>query len=46
MKLTIRYYPKLPNRKWLLKREVGAYKQHTHFSCKKDAENVRKLIKN
>ena len=44
MKLTIKYYPKLPERKWLLKREGGAYEQHAHFLCKKDAENVRRLI--
>lgn len=44
MKLTIKYYPKLPKRKWLLKREGGAYEQHAHFLCKKDAENVRRLI--
>ncbi|WP_257875740.1 hypothetical protein [Anaerococcus sp. Marseille-P3625] len=41
MKLTIRYYPKLPKRKWILIREGGAYEQHAHFLCKKDAENVR-----
>lgn len=44
MKLTIKYYPKLPKRKWLLKREGGAYEQHAHFLCKKDAEKVRRLI--
>ena len=44
MELTIKYYPKLPKRKWLLKREGGAYEQHAHFLCKKDAENVRRLI--
>ncbi|MFQ7348325.1 MAG: hypothetical protein ACLRN4_00245 [Anaerococcus vaginalis] len=44
MKLTIKYYPKLPKRKWILIREGGAYEQHAHFLCKKDAENVRRLI--
>ena len=44
MKLTIRYYPKLPKRKWLLKREGGTYEQYAHFLYKKDAENVRRLI--
>ena len=44
MKLTIKYYSKLPKRKWLLKREGGAYEQHAHFLCKKDALNVRRLI--
>ena len=44
MKLTIKYYPKLPKRKWLLKREGGAYEQHAHFFFYKDAENVRRLI--
>lgn len=46
MKLTIIYYPKLEKRKRILIREGGAYEQHAHFLCKKDAENVRKLIKN
>ena len=44
MKLTIKYYPKLPKRKWILIREGGAYEQHAHFLCKKDAFNVRRLI--
>lgn len=44
MNLTIKYYPKLPKRKWILIREGGAYEQHAHFLCKKDAENVRRLI--
>lgn len=44
MKLTIRYYPKLPKRKWMLIREGGSYDQHAHFLCKKDAENVRRLM--
>ena len=44
MKLTIKYYPKLPKRKWILIREGGAYEQHAHFLCKKDGENVRRLI--
>ena len=44
MKLTIKYYPKLPKRKWILIREGGAYEQHAHFLCKKDALNVRRLI--
>lgn len=44
MKLTIKYYPKLPKRKRMLIREGGSYDQHAHFLCKKDAENVRKLI--
>lgn len=44
MKLTIKYYPKLPKRKRMLIRENGAYDQHAHFLCKKDAENVRRLI--
>ena len=44
MKLTIKYYPTLPKRKWILIREGGAYEQHAHFLCKKDAENVRRLI--
>lgn len=44
MKLTIRYYPKLPKRKWMLIREGGAYEQHAHFLCKKDAIYVRRLI--
>lgn len=44
MKLRIRYYPKLPKRKRMLIREGGAYEQHAHFLCKKDAENVRRLI--
>lgn len=44
MKLTIKYYPKLPKRKRILIREGGAYEQHAHFLCKKDAENVRRLI--
>lgn len=44
MKLTIRYYPKLPKRKRILIRVGGAYEQHAHFLCKKDAENVRRLI--
>ena len=44
MKLTIKYYPKLPKRKWMLIREGGAYEQHAHFLCKKDALNVRRLI--
>lgn len=44
MKLTIKHYPKLPKRKWMLIREGGAYEQHANFLCKKDAENVRKLI--
>ncbi len=44
MKLSIKYYPKLPKRKWMLIREGGSYDQHAHFLCKKDAENVRKLI--
>ena len=44
MKLTIKYYPKLPKRKWILIREGDAYEQHAHFLCKKDAENVRRLI--
>ena len=44
MKLTIRYYPKLPKRKWILIREGGAYEQHAHFLCKKDAIKCRNLI--
>lgn len=28
----------------MLIREGGAYDQHAHFLCKKDAENVRRLI--
>lgn len=44
MKLTIKYYPKLPKRKRMLIREGGTYDQHAHFLCKKDAENVRRLI--
>lgn len=44
MRLTIKHYPKLPKRKRILIREGGAYEQHAHFVCKKDAENVRRLI--
>lgn len=44
MKLTIKYYPKLAERKWMLIREGGAYEQHAHFLCKKDAIIVRRLI--
>lgn len=44
MKLTIRHYSKLPKRKWILIRVGGTYDQHAHFLCKKDAENVRRLI--
>lgn len=44
MRLTIKYYPKLTKRKRILIREGGAYEQHAHFLCKKDAENVRRLI--
>lgn len=44
MKLTIKYYPKLAERKWMLIREGGAYEQHAYFLCKKDAEIVRRLI--
>ena len=32
MKLTIRYYQKLPKRKWILIREGGAYDKNAHFS--------------
>lgn len=44
MKLTIKYYSKLPKRKWLLIREGGAYEQHAHFLRKKDAIKCRNLI--
>ncbi|WP_299034133.1 hypothetical protein [uncultured Anaerococcus sp.] len=43
MKLSIYHYPKM-ERKWLLKREHGKYKQHAHFYTKKEAEQCRKLI--
>lgn len=43
MKLSIVYFPRL-NRKWLLKREGGAYEQHAHFFTKKEAVECRKLI--
>lgn len=35
MKLTIKYYPKLPKRKWILIREGDAYEQHAHFFVQK-----------
>lgn len=43
MKLSIIYYPKM-ERKWLLKREYGAYEQHCHFYTKKEALKCRRLI--
>ena len=43
MKLTIRYYPKLP-KKWMIIRKGETYNQHAYFLCKKDAQNVRRLI--
>lgn len=45
MKLTIKYYPKLPKRKWILIREGGAYEQHAHFLCKNyDGTYYKKCI--
>lgn len=44
MKLIIKYYPKLPKRKWILIRDGGSYEQRAHFLCKKYALNVKRLI--
>lgn len=44
MKLTIFYFPDMPDRKRLIKREGGTYDQHAHMKTKRDCIICRNLI--